>query len=157
MLRKKVKLQDLFAFVGLDTSVLIDLMMLSPAKEFFEEKIYLFEENLLFTHRMCLAECLGLLIGNYGFSKEEAKEKIRAFLEEFRITILELDEGLEEDGKYVFGIGKKYGWSGDQIINDAIIIASFWRKRMNMVVVRDGVFEKVCKELKMKVLSFPLF
>ena len=81
MARQKVQLQDLFAVVGLDTSVIIDLMMLSAAKEFFEEKIYLFEENLLFTHRMCLAEGLGLLIGNYGFSKEEARKKIQAFLE----------------------------------------------------------------------------
>ena len=70
---------------------------------------------------------------------------------------MELDENLEEDQKYVFVIGKKYGWSGDQIINDAIIIASFWRKGINMVVVRDRVFEMVCTELKINVLSFPLF
>mgnify|MGYP001584422509 FL=1 len=131
--------------------------MLPAAKEFFEEKTYRFEENMLFTHWMCLAECLGLLIGNYGFSKEEAREKIQAFLKEFKITILELDESLEADEKYVFVIGKKYGWSGDQIINDAIIIASFWRKGINMVVVRDRVFEMVCTELKINVLSFPLF
>ena len=50
MARQKVQLQDLFIFVGLDTSVLIDLMMLPAAKEFFEEKTYRFEENMLFTH-----------------------------------------------------------------------------------------------------------
>ncbi len=157
MVRHKLQWSDLFVLMGLDTSVLVDLILSTKAKEFFYGNVYQFEKNLIFTHRTCLGECLGLLIGNYGFSKEEARGKIQQFVDEFKVTILEREEDVGPDEQYVFNLGKKYGWSGDQIINDAIIIASFWRKGINMVVVRDHIFEKVCRELKITVLSFPLF
>jgi len=155
VIRQKLELDDLFVFVGLDTSVLMDLITFEKAKDYFRQQVYQFEENFLFTHRMCLAECLGLLVGERGMPKEETRAKIRALLEEFRITILERDEQLQNDEQYVFALGRRYGWKGSEIINDAIIIASFWRKRISLVVVRDYIFEKVCRELKINVLSFP--
>lgn len=156
MLRQKVQLRDLFAFVGLDSSVLMEMLLSDTAKQFFLKEIYAFEKNLLFTHRVCIGECLGLLVGKYIHSKEDARQKISKLLQEFQITILE-DEPVTEDINYVFGIGRKYGWEGSIANRDALIIASFWKKEIKTVIVRDKIFEKVCRELKILSFPFPQF
>lgn len=156
MLRQKVQLQDLFAFVGLDSSVLMEMLLSDTAKQFFLEEIYAFEKNLLFTHRVCIGECFDLLVGIYIHSKEDARKKIKNLLQEFQITILE-EEPVTEDINYVFGIGKKYGWEGVIANRDALIIASFLKKEIKTVIVRDKIFEKVCRELKIFSFPFPPF
>ncbi len=153
MARQKVEWKDLFTFVGLDASVLMEMLLSEEALHFFRKELYSFEENLLFTHRICLGECLGLLVGNYNFPKEEVRRRIQTLIEEFSINILEEET---EDAPYVFNIGKKYGWEGE-VNRDAMIISAFWRKGINIVIVRDAIFEKVCKELKIMVIPFPKF
>jgi len=156
MIRQKLHLHDLFAFVGLDSSALMEMLLSDTAKQFFLKEVYSFEKNLLFTHRVCIGECLGLLVGKYLHSKEDARQKIKNLLEEFQITILE-EEPVAEDINYVFGIGKKYGWEGTIANRDALIIASFWKKEIKTVIVRDKIFENVCRELKILSFPFPKF
>lgn len=157
MVQKRIILKgsvigDLFTKYGLDTNVLVDLVLYPQAKEYFEKRGYSFPEKFLCTLPQCIGECKGVLINRYGYSQEKANTYIDNIMETFLIEKLP-NIIVEEDVSVVEEIGKKYGLNNE----DVPIIYAFWKLKVNIIVVRDNAFENTCKELSINVIRWPRF
>lgn len=143
---------DLFTKYGLDTNVLVDLVLFPKAKEYFQKRGYSFPDKFLCTLRQCIGEAKGVLIHRYGYSEEKANQDLDRIFEEFMIekspTVV-----IEEDIEIVEEIGQKYSLNEE----DVPIIYGFWKLKINIVVVRDTAFENTCKELNINVIKWPAF
>lgn len=157
MVQKRVVLRDnvigdLFTKYGLDTNVLVDLVVYPKAKEYFEKRGYSFPDKFLCTLPQCIGECKGVLIHKYGYTEDKANEAINKILEEFLIEKLP-NILIEDDILVVEGIGQRYGLNKE----DFSIIYGFWKLKVNIIVVRDNAFENTCKELNINIIRWPSF
>jgi hypothetical protein len=143
---------DLFVRFGLDTNVLVDLILHPNAKEYFKDKGYSFPDKFLCTLPQCVGECKGVLINKYGLVQGEVDAKIDALLDEFMIEKLPRLV-IESDISVVQEIGMKYGLNDE----DVPIIYGFWKFKVNIVVVRDFAFEKTCSDLNITAIRWPAF
>ncbi|HLD80038.1 MAG TPA: type II toxin-antitoxin system VapC family toxin [Candidatus Nanoarchaeia archaeon] len=143
---------EMFTKYGLDTNVLVDLVLYPKAKEYFQKRGYSFPDKFLCTLSQCIGECKGVLINYYGYSEEKADQEIDRILEEFMIEKSPAVV-LENDIEIVEEIGKKHSLNDE----DAPIIYGFWKLKINIVVVRDAAFENTCKELNLTVIKWPIF
>ena len=142
---------DFFTKYGLDTNVLVDLVLYPHAKKYFKLHGYTFPEKFLCTLSQCVGECKGVLIHRYGYTEEKAKQKIDLILNEFMIEKLTIV--IDDDIKVIEEIGHEQGLNDE----DVPIIYGFWKLKINLVVVRDQAFENTCKELNIKVIRWPRF
>ncbi len=158
MARKRVVLSadgvigNLFTPYGLDTNVLVDVILYPKAVEYFQKKGYSFPNKFLCTLRQCLGECKGVLINRYDYSEEKANKEIDRVLYDFMIEKLP-GVMIEDDIEVIEEIGRKHGLNAE----DVPIIYGFWKLKINMVVVRDHAFEKTCKELNINAIRWPTF
>lgn len=152
MILKGSVIGDLFTKYGLDANVLVDLVLYSNAKEYFEKRGYSFPGKFLCTLSQCIGECKGVLINRYGYSEEKANNEINKLMEDFLIEKLP-NVVIEDDVSVVEEIGQKYGLNAE----DVPIIYGFWKLKINIVVVRDNAFENTCKELNINVVKWPSF
>tara|TARA_Y100000310_G_scaffold343333_1_gene450475 strand:- start:547 stop:1026 length:480 start_codon:yes stop_codon:yes gene_type:complete len=143
---------DLFTKYGLDTNVLVDLILYPKAVEYFKKRGYSFPDKFLCTLRQCIGECKGVLINKYDYSKDKANKEIDRILEEFMIEKLP-DVVIEDDVEVIEEIGQKYQLNDE----DVPIIYGFWKLKVNIVVVRDNAFENTCKELNINAIRWPSF
>src|SRR3989338_5888177 len=88
MILKGSVIGDLFTKYGLDTNVLVDLILYPEAKEYFEKRGYSFPGKFLCTLPQCIGECKGVLINRYGYSEEKANYQIDKLIENFLIEKL---------------------------------------------------------------------
>src|SRR3989338_8994900 len=113
MVRKRMVLSssgvigNLFTKYGLDTNVLVDLILYSKAADYFKNRGYTFPDKFLCTLRQCIGECKGVLINRYGYSEDKANKEIDRILEEFMIEKLP-NVAIDEDIDVIEGIGQKY-------------------------------------------------
>lgn len=143
---------EMFTKWGLDTNVLVDLILYPKAVDYFKKRGYSFPGKFLCTLCQCIGECKGVLINYYGYSEEKANKEINRILEEFMIEKSSAVV-VENDIKMVEEIGKKHGLNDE----DVPIIYGFWKLKINIVVVRDVAFENTCKELNINVIKWPAF
>ncbi|PIN74541.1 hypothetical protein COV18_06585 [Candidatus Woesearchaeota archaeon CG10_big_fil_rev_8_21_14_0_10_37_12] len=137
---------------GIDTNVLVDLILYPSSKEYFEQRGYSFPDKCLCITRQVLGETKGVLIHKYGFSEEKADKEIKAILDLFFIEILPY-VSVYDDIEEVERIGKKYSLNEE----DIRIIYSFWKCNLKLVIVRDRAFEKTCEELNIQTVVWPIF
>ncbi len=143
---------DMFTRYGLDTNVLVDLVLYPKAKEYFQKRGYSFPDKFLCTLHQCLGEAKGVLINKYNYSEEKANRELDRILEEFMIEKSPAVV-VQEDIEVVEEIGKRYGLNDE----DVPVIYGFWKLKINIVVVRDTAFENTCKGLNINVIKWPIF
>ena len=145
-------ISEMFTKYGLDTNVLIDLVLYPKAKEYFQKRGYSFPKKILCTLHQCIGEAKGVLINKYYYSEEKANQQLDGILEEFMIEKSPAVV-VQEDIEVVEEIGKMYSLNDE----DVPIIYGFWKLKINIVVVRDVAFENTCKELNINVIKWPVF
>ncbi len=150
ILKGNALVSDLFTKYGLDSNVLIDLVLYPKAVEYFKQRGYSFPKNFLCTLSQCIGEAKGVLINKYNHSEEKADKEIDRILEEFMIEKLP-KVIIEDDIEIVEEIGKKYSLNDE----DVPIIYGFWKLKITLVVVRDNAFESTCKELNINAVRWP--
>ena len=143
---------DLFTKYGLDTNVLVDLILYSKAVDYFKKRGYPFPDKFLCTLRQCIGECKGVLINRYDYSEDKANKEIDRILEEFMIEKLP-NVVIEDDIEVIEEIGQKYQLNDE----DVPIIYGFWKLKVNIIVVRDNAFENTRKELNINAIRWPSF
>ncbi|MBI2671992.1 type II toxin-antitoxin system VapC family toxin [Candidatus Woesearchaeota archaeon] len=148
----KTTLGDFFPKFGIDSNVLIDLVLYPKAKEYFKQKGYSFPDKSLCILPDILGEVKGVLINRYKYSKEKADTEIDKLLEEFDIEKLP-QLVIEKDSKTIEEIGDKYQLNGE----DIPIIYQFWKLKVKKILVRDNAFEQTCKELNISIEKWPKF
>lgn len=137
---------------GVDTNVLVDLILYPNAKEYFKKKGYSFPDKFLCTIPQVIGETKGVLINRYNYSKDKADKEIDRILQEFVIEKLNFNS-FDEDISLIEEIGQKYKLNEE----DITIIYAFWKMKVKIVVARDTAFENTCKELNINVIKWPKF
>ncbi len=147
---------------GLDSSVLINLVVGSDSSfKRFEEEGFTFPPNVFYFHEVSIPEVLGVLRNRFNFSRSEAVESFNKLVSEFNLQKIKIDEKIDEtfdllvieaNKKVVENHGKNFG-IGDQ---DVIIIAGFFKEKMNFVHSGDKGFLKTCEELGMTPIQLPM-
>src|SRR3989344_5030114 len=143
---------DLFPKYGLDTNVLVDLILYPRARDYFKNRGNSFPDKFLYTLRQCIGECKGVLINRYDYSEEKANKEIDRILGEFMIEKMS-HLTIDEDIEIIEEIGKKHKLNDE----DIPVIYGFWKLKVNIIVVRDNAFEKTCKELNISPIRWPIF
>lgn len=105
---------DFFTKYGLDTNVLVDLILYPKTMDYFKKRGYSFPDKFLCTLRQCIGECKGVLINKYGYSEKKANKEIDRILEEFMIEKLP-NVVIEDDIEIVEEIGLEYKLNGEDI------------------------------------------
>jgi len=158
MIQKKIILKnnsllgEFFTKYGIDTNVLIDLILYPHAKEYFKQRGYSFPDKFLCTLPQCLGETKGVLIHRYAYTPEKADQEIDTILKEFMIEKLPTIT-IEDDIIIIEEIGQRYGLNEE----DIPLIYGFWKLKVNIIVVRDKAFENVSKELNINIIRWPIF
>lgn len=139
---------------GLDSSTLINLIIVFDGKsESFKQRGFTSPPNLFYCHEISRSEVIGVLINEYGFTKNEAIEVLNKLVNEFSLSkivrVPELDASfelvVEEANKKV--VDKHNNKLLKIGIPDVIIIAGFLRNNLNFVHSGDQGFLKTCEEL----------
>lgn len=143
---------------GLDSSRFINLIVCFDSPEEFRMVGYPCPPNLFHLHKISISEAYGILINEFNFSHEKAKLKIKKWLDEFQIKLIDPQE-LEEyenlvrstNNEIVREKGENYriGWQ------DIKIIASFIKEGINIVHVKDKGFEETCKRHNIEIIPTP--
>ncbi len=143
---------DLFTKYGLDTNVLVDLILYPNAADYFKKRGYAFPDKFLCTLRQCIGECKGVLINKYGYPEDKANNEIDRILEEFMIGKLP-QVVIDEDIGVIQEIGQKHRLNEE----DVPIIYAFWKLNVTIIVARDTALENTCKELNINTIRWPMF
>ncbi|MEK6862537.1 MAG: hypothetical protein AABW57_00010 [Nanoarchaeota archaeon] len=145
--------------VGLDTSVIYDIITGLESKEYFKSKGYQFPKYLLYYHEASFNEVVGLLINKKKMGFEEAKKAMNQFIDDFNVEFIKRDDNSKEYEEIVRKVNeevvKQYGEDCKIGPIDIIIIAGFLQNKMTSVEVRDKGFEKTCEKLDMNHFRFP--
>lgn len=143
---------DIFPKTGIDTNVIVDLILYKKAKDYFKEKEYNFPNKFLCTLHAVIGEAKGILINKFQYSKEKADLEIDKLLDELNIEKLPFKK-VETDIEIIEKIGNKFMLNKE----DVHIIYEFWKLNVKSIIVRDYAFEKTCKELQIKIITWPMF
>lgn len=175
MVRKKSKIRDVNVFTlssmatfrgfvknGLDSSVMINIIVCFDSKfEEFRKMGFTFPPNLFHYHEISISEVIGVLINEFKFTKEEAKDSLKVLISEFNLEKIIRNELTDEAYEKIVGeanervIKKENNEElriGDQ---DIIIIGGFLKNKINFIHTGDKAFQKTCKELKLNVVPLP--
>ncbi len=144
---------------GIDTSRLFNMMMCSDSPDEYKIAESPTPPNLFYIHEVSISECYGLLI-EQGFKKEEARVKIKRWIEGFSLSIIYRNDSYKDYEKIVENANKKVvSERGDRFKigeKDIIIIAGFLKEKINIVHVKDKGFEETARILGINVIPTPL-
>ena len=101
------------------------------------------EEGLLFTHQICTEEAVEVLSRDYGYSEEEAKEKVEMFLKDHNVDVIPRDRSNSDTVRWMFGKCKKA--KIDFHPPDCFIIADFYKNGINKVYSNNNHFLDACR------------
>src|SRR3989338_7140200 len=72
---------------GLDSSTLINLIIVFDGKsESFKQRGFTSPPNLFYYHEISKSEVIGVLINDYGFTKDEAIDALNKLVNEFSLS-----------------------------------------------------------------------
>lgn len=138
--------------IGLDSSVIIDLI---ANKEFFsykEEQIFS-EEGLFFTHRRCIKEIRDWLVEKRSYLIEVAAVEVMTFLKEHNIEIIEVNLSNDE---LLDQMRKKCATKNIEFhVPDSWIIADFKAAGVNKVYSTNNHFLDACRWFEIEAKKFP--
>lgn len=138
--------------IGLDSSVIIDLIANKELFSYREEKIFS-EEGLFVTHRRCLKEVKDWLIEKRNYSEEAAARDVMAFLNDHRIEIVEVNLANEELLKEM---NRKCAARNIEFhVPDSWIIADFKAAGINKVHSTNNHFLDACRLFGLEAEKFP--
>lgn len=147
---------------GLDSSLLINLIVVFDSEfEVFRKRGLTFPPNLFYYHEVSVSEVIGVLINEFSFTKDEAKQALNKLISRFNLTkikrIGDLDEPFEKVVEQASdNVVKKYRDPSLKIgIQDTIIIGGFLRNKVNFIHSGDKGFLKTCEELKINTIPIP--
>ncbi|MBI2146431.1 hypothetical protein HYU22_03760 [Candidatus Woesearchaeota archaeon] len=138
--------------IGLDSSVVIDLIANKELFSYREEKIFS-EEGLFVTHRRCIKEIKDWLIEKGGYSEEAAINEVLKFCKDHNIEIIEVNvsntELLERMKKECAERSIEFH------VPDSWIIADFKAAGVNKVYSTNNHFLDACRLFGMEAKKFP--
>ncbi len=138
--------------IGLDSSVIIDLIANKELFSYREEKIFS-EEGLFVTHRRCVKEMRDWLVEKRSYSKEAATQEVIVFLRNHHIEIVEVnlsnDTLLEQMKKECAAKNIEFH------IPDSWIIADFKAAGVNKVYSTNNHFLDACRLFGVEAKKFP--
>lgn len=138
--------------VGLDSSVIIDLIANKELFSYREEKVFS-EEGLFVTHRRCVKEIKDWLVEKGNYSEEAAAEEVMKFFKDHNIEIVEVNlankELLEQMKKECAEKNIEFH------IPDSWIIADFKAASVNKVYSTNNHFLDACRLFGMDARKFP--
>lgn len=143
---------------GLDSSTLINLIgTFDNDLTEFEQRGFTFPPNIFFYHESSWPEVIGVLINEYGFTKDEAKAKLKDLTNKLCLTQIkrrDSDAAYETlveqtNEKVVRESGNPKLRIGDI---DIIIIGGFLREGITFAHSGDNGFLKTCEELKINIM-----
>lgn len=138
--------------IGLDSSVIIDLIANKELFSYREERIFS-EEGLFVTHRRCVREIKDWLIEKRDYNEESSTEAVTKFLRDHNIEIVEVNmsnkELLEQMKKECDEKNIEFH------IPDSWIIADFKAARVNKVYSTNNHFLDTCRLFGMEAKKFP--
>lgn len=140
--------------VGLDSNVLINLVSNAEFYAHHLEKIFN-EKDLFFVHKRCVKETIDKLIEKKGYSEEEAKKSVNAFLKTYNIEIIEPDFGNDTLLNEMREKCKQHNIEFH--IPDCWIIADFKKYGINKVYSTNNHFLDACKLFGIDAVKFPTF
>ncbi len=145
--------------VGLDSSVIYDIITELESKEYFKSKSYQFPKYLLYYHEASFNEIVGLLINKKKIKFDEAKKEMKQFIDYFNVECIKRDDKSKEYEEIVRkaneDVVKEHGKDYRIGEIDIKIIAGFLQNKMTSIEVRDKGFEKTCEKLDMNHFKFP--
>ncbi len=138
--------------IGLDSSVIIDLIANKELFSYREEKIFS-EEGLFVTHRRCVKEIKDWLVEKGDYGEEAAAEEIMKFLKDHNIGIVEVNvankELLEQMKRECDEKNIEFH------VPDSWIIADFKAAGVNKVYSTNNHFLDACRLFSMEAKKFP--
>ena len=144
---------------GIDTSRLLNMMLCSDNPGEYKIAGSPFPPNLFYIHKLSISECFGLLL-ELGFKKEEARNKIKRWIDGFSLSIIHRNDSYMDYEKIVEDTNSKVvNEKGDRFKmgeNDIIILAGFLKETINIVHVKDKGFEETARRLGINVITTPL-
>ena len=116
---------------------------------------------MFYYHEISKSEVIGVLINDYGFTKDEAIDALNKLVNEFSLSkitrVPDLDASfellVEETHKKV--VDKNNNKMLEIGVPDVIIIAGFLRNNLNFVHSGDQGFLKTCEELRISSIPTP--
>lgn len=138
--------------IGLDSSVIIDLIANKELFSYREEKIFS-EEGLFVTHRRCLKEIKDWLVEKRSYSEEAAAQEVMTFIQNHNIEVIEPNLSNETLLKQMERecTAKNIGFH----IPDSWIIADFKAAGVNKVHSTNNHFLDACRLFGMEAEKFP--
>ncbi len=138
--------------MGLDSSVIIDLIANQELFSYREEKIFS-EEELFVTHRRCIKEIKNWLVEKRNYSEEAAVHEVMGFLNDHHIGIIEVNlsnnELLERMKRECASKNIEFH------IPDSWIIADFKAAGVNKTYSTNNHFLDACRLFGIDAKKFP--
>lgn len=148
-----------FEKVGIDTSILVNLIIKETNLFKFKEKEFSIK-NIFFYARKTKYEFIGVMINRYGFDKKEARKLWKKTVNAFNLNLIRI--GNKDMSSYIsqvkevnnllvknrdnpnFQMTYKIGDS------DIEIISHFLKEKVDLVYTSDRAFYETCKALGLK-------
>jgi len=138
--------------IGLDSSVIIDLIANKELFSYREEKIFS-EEGLFVTHRRCIKEIKDWLVEKGGYNEEAAINEVIKFCKDHNIEIIEVNVSNKE---LLERIKKECAEKNIEFhVPDSWIIADFKAAGVNKVYSTNNHFLDACRLFEMEAKKFP--
>jgi len=138
--------------IGLDSSVIIDLIANKELFSYREEKIFS-EEGLFVTHRRCIKEIKDWLVEKGGYNEEAAINEVIKFCKDHNIEIIEVNVSNKE---LLERMKKECAVKNIEFhVPDSWIIADFKAAGVNKVYSTNNHFLDACRLFEMETKEFP--
>lgn len=150
-----------FAKNGLDSSTIINLIVVfAPDFVAFRTK-YPFPPNLFYYHDVSYPEVIGVLINRHQYTKLQAKKAFAQFKDVFSPQVIKRIAHTDKDFENLVRttnqrIAKRA--QDEKLLigeQDVIIIAGFKRENIDYVHSGDAAFLRTCKEIGLNVWPTP--
>ncbi len=138
--------------IGLDSSVVIDLIANKELFSYREEKVFS-EEGLFVTHRRCIKEIRDWLVEKGGYNEEAATNEVLEFCKDHHLEIIEVNVSNKELLERM-----KNECAAKNIefhVPDSWIIADFKAAGVNKVYSTNNHFLDACRLFGMEAKKFP--
>lgn len=138
--------------IGLDSSVIIDLIANKELFSYREEKIFS-EEGLFVTHRRCIKEIKDWLVEKRSYSEDAAANEVMKFCKDHNIEIIEVNVSNKD---LLERMKKECAEKNIEFhVPDSWIIADFKAAGVNKIYSTNNHFLDACCLFEMEVKKFP--
>lgn len=141
---------------GMDSSKFINMIVCYPEPDKYQMNNCPVPPNIFFIHDITFSEALGVLINEFKIEENEAKRKIKNWIEKYQIKRIKMDEVPAEYEKIAGEANRKVIQQFGDIYKigekDIKIIAGFLKESINIAHVRDKGFEKTCQMLGINII-----